>query len=73
MLSLDKYVFVPDQGSELNQGCAGLNQGSAAQMLNRGNQLPNQGSEAIKPPLDDNVCVLGLTLDEAVDICSLVA
>ena len=27
---------VPDQGSELNQGCAGLNQDSAAQMLNRG-------------------------------------
>ena len=25
---------VPDQGSKLNQGCAGLNQGSAAQMLN---------------------------------------
>ena len=40
-----------DQGSELNKGCAGLNQGSAAQMVNWGNRW---GSEAIKPPLDDN-------------------
>ena len=28
---------VPDQGSELSQGCAGVNQDSAAQTLNRGN------------------------------------
>ena len=30
-------VSVPDEDSELNEGCAGLNQGSAAQMLNWGN------------------------------------
>ena len=29
-------VNVPDHGSRLNQGCAGLNQGSAAQNLNWG-------------------------------------
>ena len=31
-----KCVSVPDHGSGLNQGCAGLNQGSAAQNLNWG-------------------------------------
>ena len=39
----------------MNHGCAGLNQGSAAQMLTAGQPLLKQGSEAIKPPLEDNV------------------
>ena len=39
----------------LNRGQALLNQGSDAQMLNRGQALLNQGSRAIKPPLDDDV------------------
>ena len=31
-----KRAYVPHHGSGLNQGCAGLNQGSAAQNLNWG-------------------------------------
>ena len=38
------FNSVPDQGSELNQGCAGLNQGSAAQILGSLSKLTWQRS-----------------------------
>ena len=65
---------VPDQGSELNQGCAGLNQGSAVQMLNRGNRCWTRAAK--QSNLLWMTCVSDLMLDEAgqeaEDICALV-
>ena len=54
---------VSDQGSELNQGCAGLNQDSAVQILNQNN---HQWTEAAKQPnlISMITCVSSLTLDQ---------
>ena len=68
-------VIVPDQGSELNQGCAGLNQGSAAEMLNQGNHCWTRAAKQSNL-LWMTMCVFGLMLDqperEAENICALV-